>query len=59
MDKTIDKTEAMVLEMLQDEHVVLVRGGGTLKIPFYSETLRALTHASFSASVELHKYLQY
>jgi len=56
MDKTIDKTEVMILEMLQDEHGVLVRGGRTLKIHFFSETFRALTHASVSAAVELYSY---
>ena len=71
MDKTMDKTEAMILEIeknhvlcnkadkdhkdiiLQDENVVLVRGGGTLQIHFFSVKCRALKRASFSSSVVL------
>ena len=50
----MDKTEAMILEMLQDEHVVLVRGGGTLKIHFYSETFRKTLKYIFSKCLLRH-----
>jgi len=34
--RRVDKTEAMIPEKLQDENVVLIRGGGTLQIHSFS-----------------------